>query len=520
MQIDPPVTVTMNGGPPLGAGDVQITSQHFDAVFGRVFAALEMGERGDEPDSALPVFGHPDHPTGPLEITENTGAMSSRLPDTEMTQHELPSSLAIAKGAESTIDVPQAGMGRAFGGVSGGAASVHDFRDTSSIGLLASAENPDSSLTQVQGIDTTETAAKNQHASDRIAPDVTRLQSASEQPSHEFDLKQILKLETSVQTGYDKPKTQISSEVFDVQKPAPILPVTRGPDVEPAIPIITRIGNALQSDPSNPQPTQHQENAPSDTPAGQGATTQLLASENPKSAWLPVKPLTTEPRQTGAGIKHLEIPDLSMATIEKSGTPAQASETGKRQQVRAVPPFEHVSAVAVSSALVTEAAGVGVTMSEELGVIVTTAPSGSSDIRMAPPLLTRADLPQTVARQLIEVIRSSPDTPVEVSLNPEELGRVRVALATHDTGVVSVSIAAERPETLALLKRHVDLLVQDFQSLGYSGAEFSFAEDNRSRGANVKSPDNASFAGQEDITSDLPLASPLLLQTTGLDLRL
>jgi hypothetical protein len=95
-----------------------------------------------------------------------------------------------------------------------------------------------------------------------------------------------------------------------------------------------------------------------------------------------------------------------------------------------------------------------------------------------------------------------------------------VALATHDTGVVSVSIAAERPETLALLKRHVDLLVQDFQSLGYSGAEFSFAEDNRSRGATAKSPDNASFAGQEDITSDLPLASPLLLQTTGLDLRL
>ena len=201
MQIDPPVTVAMNGGPPLGAGDVQIASQHFDAVFGRVLAALEMGERGDEADSALPVFGHPDHPTGPLEITENTGVMSPRSLDTEMTQHELPSSLAIAKGAESTINLPQAGAERAFGGVSGGAASVQDFRHTSSIGLLASAENTDSSLTEIKGIDTTETAAKNQHASDRIAPDVTRLQSASEQPSHEFDFKQMLKPETTFRQG-------------------------------------------------------------------------------------------------------------------------------------------------------------------------------------------------------------------------------------------------------------------------------------------------------------------------------
>ena len=118
------------------------------------------------------------------------------------------------------------------------------------------------------------------------------------------------------------------------------------------------------------------------------------------------------------------------------------------------------------------------------------------------------------------MLRSGPDTPVEVSLNPEELGRVRVALSAQDTGVVSVTIAAERPETLALLKRHIDLLVQDFQALGYSGAEFSFAQDNRSWGASDGSQENSSFPGQVEITLNAPPDSPLLIQTRGLDLWL
>ncbi|MFD2172997.1 flagellar hook-length control protein FliK [Rhodobacter lacus] len=79
-----------------------------------------------------------------------------------------------------------------------------------------------------------------------------------------------------------------------------------------------------------------------------------------------------------------------------------------------------------------------------------------------------------IARQLAQGMPSSPDQPVEISLSPEELGKVRMTLHSSENGI-TVSVHAERPETLELMRRNIDSLARDFRDMGYSDISFDFA---------------------------------------------
>ena len=81
-----------------------------------------------------------------------------------------------------------------------------------------------------------------------------------------------------------------------------------------------------------------------------------------------------------------------------------------------------------------------------------------------------------VAIQLSDAAAKGADRPIDLTLNPSELGRVRITLTPGDGGMV-VSVSAERPETLDLMRRHIDVLDQEFRDLGYSGTGFSFAQE-------------------------------------------
>lgn len=88
---------------------------------------------------------------------------------------------------------------------------------------------------------------------------------------------------------------------------------------------------------------------------------------------------------------------------------------------------------------------------------------------------TQADLSRHVAQQIVTALRTGGDMASELYLSPSELGRVRISLSSSDLGMV-VSIIADRPETLDLMRRHADQLAQDFHDIGYHGAEFSFGQ--------------------------------------------
>lgn len=114
---------------------------------------------------------------------------------------------------------------------------------------------------------------------------------------------------------------------------------------------------------------------------------------------------------------------------------------------------------------------------------------------------------------------------IEIRLDPEELGRVKIAL--HQEGdALRVTVQAERPETLDLLRRHGDRLAQELRGAGYEGASMSFG--GWSQGEGRPSPD---LAGHDVILADastvpIPAGSPpapVSLQraaASGLNLRL
>ncbi|MGK7654808.1 flagellar hook-length control protein FliK [Roseovarius sp. B08] len=100
----------------------------------------------------------------------------------------------------------------------------------------------------------------------------------------------------------------------------------------------------------------------------------------------------------------------------------------------------------------------------------------SAPVRPAASLTSLTpDLPRHVAEQLANGFRGAVDKSAEIMLNPAELGRVRISLHTSETGVI-VTVLAERPETLDLLRRHSDSLAQEFHEIGYGAAEFSFGQ--------------------------------------------
>ena len=140
------------------------------------------------------------------------------------------------------------------------------------------------------------------------------------------------------------------------------------------------------------------------------------------------------------------------------------------------------------------------------------------------PVLLRQDLPQHLAMQIVSAVQKGRhDRPVQLLLNPAELGQVRISLSASD-GTVNVTVIAERPETLDLMRRHIGALAQEFQDIGYERAQFSFG-DGHSAPSGQKTPDHRdpdrdqnAMPGHTLIVLPLDTTAPLI--SDRLDLRL
>ncbi|RXL51583.1 flagellar hook-length control protein FliK, partial [Citrobacter sp. AAK_AS5] len=72
-----------------------------------------------------------------------------------------------------------------------------------------------------------------------------------------------------------------------------------------------------------------------------------------------------------------------------------------------------------------------------------------------PQQVPQSALPPGFGPRLAEALAPVADRPVELTLSPEELGRVRMTLTTQD-GTLTLAIQAARPETIDLMRRHID----------------------------------------------------------------
>ena len=124
-----------------------------------------------------------------------------------------------------------------------------------------------------------------------------------------------------------------------------------------------------------------------------------------------------------------------------------------------------------------------------------------------------------VSQQLsVAVARTGPGT-TDIALNPPELGRVRLTLTAQDTTVV-LHIMADRPETTDLLRRHIDMLAQEFRDIGYSSLSFTFGDGKPSANASASQDSVPSRPLTDTDEADVGRPRSATLAVGGLDLRL
>lgn len=129
---------------------------------------------------------------------------------------------------------------------------------------------------------------------------------------------------------------------------------------------------------------------------------------------------------------------------------------------------------------------------------------------------------QETLRQMADALHRAPDGKLELTLRPEELGRLRMTLTPHDNGI-SVTIHADRVDTVDLMRRHIDQLGQEFRDLGYRDIRFDFGQGGQQRQSPPQSPAPTSDSGEELPPPPPPspkAASSTRPATGALDLRI
>jgi len=128
-----------------------------------------------------------------------------------------------------------------------------------------------------------------------------------------------------------------------------------------------------------------------------------------------------------------------------------------------------------------------------------------------------------VLRQAAEAMTAAVDAQdqvIELKLRPEELGQLRFRIGQGETGLM-LSVTADRPETLDLLRRNVDQLARHLSDLGYGSASFSFGEErpgSQSRSSRESAAQAPEPVGRQ--VTEAAVSDPVARASDGLDMRL
>ncbi|SNT68492.1 flagellar hook-length control protein FliK [Paracoccus seriniphilus] len=101
-------------------------------------------------------------------------------------------------------------------------------------------------------------------------------------------------------------------------------------------------------------------------------------------------------------------------------------------------------------------------------------PSGEAVRNIGPALQPVAAI-KTVLGQIADALVTAADDRIEITLSPEELGRIRLIVSGPDRAP-HVSVWVERPEVMDLIRRNTTLLHQHFSAAGFEGAAFDFQD--------------------------------------------
>ena len=155
--------------------------------------------------------------------------------------------------------------------------------------------------------------------------------------------------------------------------------------------------------------------------------------------------------------------------------------------------------------------------------VVEQVSSSAGDLR--PAVQTRGtEVPRVIMAQIAEIVRQQPDRPVELTLSPEELGRLRMSFQSEGS-TMHVVLSFERPDTLDLMRRHIDQLAQDMRASGMSDVSFTFQQQTSEGGGGTHSeggsakPSHDPQVDRQSVPED-PMSRVLTIAgRTGVDIR-
>lgn len=136
---------------------------------------------------------------------------------------------------------------------------------------------------------------------------------------------------------------------------------------------------------------------------------------------------------------------------------------------------------------------------------------------LAGPRWTPPGLASQAAQQLAGHLNQRPIPPAEVALNPPELGRVAIRFEGDPAGGI-LHLVVERPETLDLMRRHVDLLETALRAAGHEGCAIALGGRDPGGGGSGRGPEGA--PGPADPAPAAPPAAAPSAAAGRLDLRL
>ena len=207
----------------------------------------------------------------------------------------------------------------------------------------------------------------------------------------------------------------------------------------------------------------------------------------------------------------------TLATARPAQPPGAAVAEAARTLTR---PAETAARIAAGQRLLDLAAAVEERATAQADdVSALSAPRATNPAAVVQAVVATPDMARHAASQMAVALQRSADGTTELTLNPPELGRVRMTLGAQD-GMMVVQIIAERAETGDMMRRHIEVLAQEFRALGYDHLSFSFGRD-RDTGDRA-APGQQAADGAEAAEADLDIAFRTTRRHAGgaLDLRL
>lgn len=276
-------------------------------------------------------------------------------------------------------------------------------------------------------------------------------------------------------SGIDRPNDQVSLNASIPPKDSPnqsVNPSAANPPLE----------RQFLANPSNPEPLQTKGLVSQEielvtrsdaAPKGQKDLTRTVHTDHIANS--NIAPLGTENFNRGEGAHPIvnsvfrteHRPANSISAVKKKIAPIVAKSQEPQTQI----------AQQFLNNAVTAGSIIPIDLNNPTDTQINVAPQFDSSPVLASKGLVMDKPPHPIAQQiashLFAQVASKEQGNFGITLSPKELGRVEFSFQSLDKSGLAITILAERDETAALVKRHLDVLTKDLERLGYSEICFS-----------------------------------------------